>query len=157
MSKRLGRRTRRGGFTLVEIMVVVIVLGILAAVVIPNLTGRTDDARVAKARSDVSELATVLEQFRLDMRRYPSQIEGLGVLRSPPNSEDGGLWKGPYVRKPVPRDPWGNEYRYSSPAPNGIDEYGIESFGSDGQAGGSGYATDINTWSNYEDANEAAF
>ncbi len=143
------RRRRSGGFTLIEIMVVVIVLGILAAVIIPNFTGRTDEARVAKARADISELATVLEQFRLDMRRYPTEIEGLEVLRTPPSAEDAELWKGPYIRKPVPLDPWGDPYRYSSPAPNGLDEYGIESFGADKQPGGEGYAMDINTWTNY--------
>jgi len=134
---------------LIEIMVVVIVLGVLAAVVIPNLIGRTDEAKVAKARSDISEVSTLLEHYRLDMRRYPTEEEGLDVLRNAPSSDDSNLWKGPYTRKPVPNDPWGRPYKYYSPCPNGVDEYGVESLGSDGEPGGTGYAEDINSWTNY--------
>lgn len=144
------RRARRG-FTLIEIMVVVIVLGILAAVVIPNFVGQTDEARVAKARSDITTLSTTIEQFRLHMRRYPYQDEGLDVLRTPPNSEDANNWKGPYLTKNVPKDPWGNPYIYSEPAANGIDPYGITSYGSDGAPGGEGIDQDINSWEDYEE------
>lgn len=141
-------------FTLVEIMVVVIVLGILAAIVIPNITGRTDDARVAKAQADISQFNMLIENYRLDMRRYPDESEGLDVLRNPPESDDANLWKGPYTKKAIPKDPWGNPYVYYCPAPNGIDAFGIESLGADGQTGGEGFARDINSWSNYDEKEE---
>ncbi len=150
MKSGLGRSERRG-FTLIEIMVVVIVLGVLAAIVIPNLIGRTDDARVTKAQSDISALASQIEMFRLDMRRYPTEEEGLTVLRKEPTGEDAKLWKGPYAKKDIPNDPWGQPYKYYSPAPNEEeDEYGIESLGSDGQPGGKGHAQDLNSWTNNE-------
>ena len=142
---------RRRGFTLIEIMVVVIVLGILAAVVIPNLTGRTDDARVAKAQADIANLKTALENYKLHMRHYPSEEDGLDVLRNKPSGDDAELWKGPYLTKSVPKDPWGNPYHYYQPAPNGIDGCGVESLGADGQTGGEGYNKDINSWSNYDE------
>jgi len=144
-------RNQRRGFTLVEIMVVIIVLTILAAAIIPNLTGRTDDARVARARSDVANLETLLEQFRLDLLRYPTSEEGLAVLREAPQSDDVTRWKGPYLRKPVPLDPWGNPYVFISPGVNNPDSYDLSSFGSDGQEGGEGYARDITSWTNYDD------
>lgn len=147
----LRHKSRNGGFTLIEIMVVVIVLGILAAVVIPNLVGRTDEARVAKARSDISEISALLEQFRIDMRRYPTEDEGLAALREPPSSDDAENWKGPYTKKPIPNDPWGRPYRYNNPAPNGTDSYGVESLGSDGESGGESFAKDINSWTNYDE------
>lgn len=146
-SARYARAARaRRGFTLIEIMVVVIVLGVLAAIVIPNIIGRTDDSRVAKANSDLASFSTLLEQFRLDMRRYPTEEEGLQALRVKPDSEDGELWKGPYSVKDLPKDPWNHDYKYYSPCPNEIDEYGIECLGADGQPGGTGYNADIRSW-----------
>lgn len=145
------RTIKRRGFTLIEIMVVVIVLGILAAVVVQNLAGSTDDARISKARSDISSLQTLVEAFRLHMRRYPTEDEGLGILREEPDSDDANLWKGPYTNRPIPNDPWGNPYQFYAPAPNGIDPYGIESMAADGQYGGEGVNKDINSWTNYED------
>lgn len=147
-------RIARRGFTLIEIMVVVIVLGILAAVVIPNFVGQTDEARVAKARSDISNFTTMIEQFRLHMRRYPFADEGLDVLRNPPNSQDANNWKGPYLRKAVPKDPWGNAYVYMEPAPNGIDPYGVVSYGADGAPGGEDLNRDITSWEDYEDSEQ---
>ena len=148
---RILHQITRRGFTLIEIMVVVIVIAILAAVVIPNVVGRDEDARVSKARSDIANLSTAIEGFRLDMRRYPFEDEGLAILREPPSSEDAEMWKGPYVTKPIPNDPWSNPYRYYSPAGNDIDPYGIESLGNDGEVGGEDHARDINTWTNYDD------
>jgi len=146
------RKTQdRRGFTLVEIMVVIIVLTILAAAIIPNLTGRTDDARVARARSDVANLETALEQFRLDMGRYPTTEEGLEALRQPPQSDDAYKWKGPYIKKPVPLDPWGHPYVYVCPGVENPDSYDLESYGADGQDGGEGYNRDIESWTNYDD------
>jgi general secretion pathway protein G len=144
-------KQRRRGFTLIEIMVVIIVLTILAAAIIPNLTGRTDDARVARARSDVANLETALEQFKLDMGRYPTSEEGLQALRDAPQTEDIDRWKGPYLRKPVPPDPWGNPYVYVSPGIENPDSYDLESYGADGQDGGEEYDRDIESWTNYDD------
>lgn len=148
-------RNRSRGFTLIEIMVVIIVLTILAAAVTVSVTGRTDDAKVARARSDVQNLATALEQFKLDMGRYPTTEEGLNSLYEPPQSDDAQRWKGRYIRKPVPRDPWGNNYLYSSPGIMNPDSYDLESYGSDGQDGGEGYARDVESWTNYDDAEAA--
>lgn len=151
-TRKSGRESR--GFTLIEIMVVVIVLGVLAAIVIPNLVGKTDDARVSRAQADISSVVTMIEAFKLDMRRYPDEEEGLAVLREPPDSDDANLWKGPYAKKPIPNDPWGRPYNYYNPAPDDVGEFGVESTGSDGQPGGEGYAKDINSWSNYDEKEE---
>lgn len=134
---------RQRGFTLIEIMVVVIVLGILAAIIIPNFASKPEEARVAKAKTDISSLCTLLEQYRLDMGKYPTEEEGLDVLRSRPSSSEASRWKGPYSTKSIPDDPWGHPYRYYNPCPNNIDGYGIESYGADGQAGGKGV---IQSW-----------
>lgn len=144
-------RTRRG-FTLVEIMVVVVVLGILAAVIIPNLFGNTDKALVARARADISTICTMVNAFRLDMRRVPTQDEGMAVLRTAPSSEDANLWKGPYAQKDIPMDPWGSAYQYYAPSPTGVDEFGVTSYGADKAPGGEGYAKDINSWEDYDAA-----
>ncbi len=151
------RRNRTGAFTLVEIMVVVVVLAILAAAVLPNVLGQRHDdkARVAMARSHISTYLTTLENFRLDMRRYPSESEGLAVLRTPPTGEDSQLWQGPYLRTPIQKDPWGGDYVYYSPAPNGLDEVGIVSYGSDKLPGGTGFAADIMSWEEYNDGTGA--
>ena len=142
---------RRRGFTLIEIMVVVVVLGILATFIITSVAGKDEQARVAKARSDVKMLTTLLENFRLDMRRYPSEEEGLDSLRTAPAGDDADRWRGPYSRSPIPEDPWGEPYHYLTPAPNGIDPFGIESYGSDKAPGGEGFNQDINSWTNYKE------
>lgn len=144
------RIQRKHGFTLVEIMVVVIVLAILAAAVVPNIVGRDKQAQVAVAQSDVSAIVTMIQNFRLDMRRVPAEAEGFDVLRNPPTENStNGTWHGPYAQKPIPKDPWGHDYVYYSPAPNGLDEFGVLSYGSDGAPGGIGDATDICSWENY--------
>jgi general secretion pathway protein G len=145
-----GRRSRRA-FTLIEIMVVVVVLGILATFIIRGIAGQDETARVNKARTDVAMLTSLIESFRLDMRRYPSEEEGLNVLREPPAGEDAARWKGPYSRSAIPNDPWGEPYRLLVPAPNGIDPFGIESYGADKAPGGETNAQDINSWTVYEE------
>lgn len=132
-------------------MVVVVVLGILATMIVRGIAGQDEEARVARARSDISTLRTAVDSFRLNMRRYPTEEEGLAVLREPPQGDDASLWRGPYISSDLPSDPWGNPYYYYVPAPNGIDPFGIESLGADGAAGGEGFARDINSWSNYDD------
>ena len=149
-------RRSAAGFTLIEIMVVVIVLGILAAIVIPNIIGRTDDARVAKAQSDISQFSALMEQFKLDMRRYPTEEEGITALRTAPDAEDVGLWKGPYTTKAIPQDPWGNDYVYFNPCPNDIDPYGVISYGADGIEGGENYDADLQSWSADEESGDGA-
>jgi general secretion pathway protein G len=138
--KRL-RTLQRQGFTLVEIMVVVIVLGILAAMVIPQLGGQTDKAMIARAKSDIAALQSVLEVFRLEMRRYPYEDEGLAVLRYPPTTEDAELWGGPYLRQ-IPIDPWQEDYIYMSPGPEDL-PYDIICYGRDKLPGGEGVDADI--------------
>ena len=146
----------RQGYTLVEIMVVVVVLAILDPAEQPNIIGqgRDDQARVSVARSDINNFSTMLQSFKLDMRRFPTEAEGLQVLREPPSSEDANLWRGPYATRDIPRDPWGNDYIYTSPAPNGLDEFGVVSYGSDKMPGGEGFARDISSWENYETEEE---
>jgi general secretion pathway protein G len=138
-------RTR--GFTLIEIMVVVTILGILAALIVPRVIGRTDDARVAAARHDVAQLMSALKLYRLDNGRYPSSEQGLQALVEKPTVDPlPANWKpGGYLDAPrVPKDPWGNDYQYLNPGLHG--EVDILSFGRDGQPGGEGPDADIGSW-----------
>src|SRR5262245_52587805 len=106
--KRINR-----GFTLIEVMVVVVIMGILAALIVPKLMGRTDDARIMAAKHDISTLMQSLKLYRLDTRKYPPTAAGLKALVERPASGADG-WKGPYVDK-LPNDPWGTPYQYLSP------------------------------------------
>lgn len=154
MRINITKRARRG-FTLMEIMVVVVVLGILAAVVTANVMGRDDEARLGAAKTDIGAFSMAIDMFKLHMGRYPDESEQFEVLRTPPADDQNGKWKGPYLTRPVPNDPWGNPYNYYNPSPDGISRYGVESYGSDGQPGGIilDFSKDINSWSNYEDDN----
>ncbi len=133
------------GFTLIEIMVVVVIMGILAALVVPKLMGRTDDARITAARQDISTLMQALKLYKLDNQRYPTTEQGLQALISKPtNGPAAPNWKtGGYVDK-LPNDPWGNPYQYMSPGVKG--EVDVFSFGADGQPGGTGVDADIGSW-----------
>ncbi len=134
-------RTNRG-FTLIEIMVVVVILGILASVVVPRIMDNPDKARVAKARTDIKALESALDIYRLDNFAYPSTDQGLEALINKP--EDAPNWKsGGYVKK-LNKDPWGNDYLYLSPGEYG--EIDIYSLGADGAPGGSGPNADIGSW-----------
>jgi general secretion pathway protein G len=106
-------RNKRGGFTLVEIMVVVIVIGILAATIIPKFMGTTHDAKIATAKSNIAELESDLERFNVHLDRYPSTEEGLNALIEKP-ADDEGKWRGPYITK-LRTDPWGHPYHYKYP------------------------------------------
>jgi general secretion pathway protein G len=132
---------RRRGFTLIELMVVILILAILAALIVPRVVGRTSEAKVAKAQSDLATLSGLIQQFRLDTGRYPTTEEGLQALRVPPADVRG--WKGPYTTKEIPDDPWGNPYVYEYPGTSGTESYILISLGSDGQEGGEGEAADI--------------
>jgi len=138
-------RSRRGGFTLIEIMVVIVILGVLAALVVPRVLERPDEARVVAARSDLAAIVAALKLYRLDNQRYPTAEQGLNALvvkpeqpPLPPNWKAGG-----YLER-LPKDPWGRGYQYLNPGLKG--EIDVFSFGGDGQPGGSGFDTDIGSW-----------
>ncbi|HMS55165.1 MAG TPA: type II secretion system major pseudopilin GspG [Fimbriimonadaceae bacterium] len=135
------RTQRRRGFTLIELLVVILILAILAALIVPRVVNRTSDAKRARALSDIATLTTALNSFRLDCDRFPSTEEGLQSLRTQPGEVTG--WRGPYLEKAIPPDPWGNEYAYEYPGTGGDDTFTLMSFGSDGAPGGEGDATDI--------------
>lgn len=121
-------------FTLIELMVVILILAILAALIVPKVVGKQDVAKKAAAQADESTLAGELNQFRLDCDRYPTTEEGLNALRTPP-SDVQAKWKGPYIEKDVPNDPWGNPYQYQCPGDNGPNSFKITSYGASGQPG----------------------
>ena len=135
------RRDQRG-FTLIELLVVVIILGLLAALVGPRLLGRVGQSKQAAARVQIELLGTALDQLKLDAGRYPSTQEGLAALWTNPGALPG--WEGPYLKKPVPADPWGNPYQYKSPGDHG--EYDLWSHGANGIAGGDDEAADVTSW-----------
>ena len=135
----------RAGFTLIEIMVVVVILGVLAATLIPQFIGTTHDARVSAAKAHVAELESALERFYVHMDRYPTMDEGLKVLVEPPLGED-QKWRGPYIRE-LRRDPWGNPYQYRIPGVRHPASFDLWSRGADGVDGGEGQGADIGNWS----------
>jgi general secretion pathway protein G len=124
------RRGHERGFTLIELLVVMAILGMLAALVGPNIFRQSEKARVNSAKVQMSQIATALDAFALDVGRYPSSSEGLESLMSAPSGVD--RWDGPYLKKGVPKDPWGKEYE-------------ILCYGADGRAGGEGGDADIST------------
>ncbi len=134
---------RPAGFTLVEIMVVVVILGILAVLIVPRVLGRSDEARQAAAKHDIATIMQSLKLYRLDNGRYPTNDQGLQSLVSKPSSVPvPSNWK-PYLDK-LPKDPWGNTYQYLSPGVHG--EVDVFSLGADGQPGGTGADLDIGSW-----------
>jgi general secretion pathway protein G len=136
------------GFTLIEIMVVITILGILAALIVPRVVGRTDGARIAAARQDIASVMQALKLYRLDNGRYPTTEQGLQALIAKPIAEPvPNNWKqGGYLeRSSVPKDPWGHVYQYLNPGLRG--EIDVFSFGADGQSGGQNTDADIGSWS----------
>jgi general secretion pathway protein G len=140
--RRSLRALDQAGFTLIELLIVVIILGVLAGLVGPRLFGRVGQSRQAAARVQIELLGAALDQFKLDVGRYPNSQEGLQALQQSPGNAPG--WEGPYLKKDIPRDPWGNPYQYKSPGDHG--EYDLLSLGSDGGAGGDGEAGDVTSW-----------
>jgi general secretion pathway protein G len=150
MQKATFRPRRPGiarGFTLVEIMVVVVIIGVLGALVVPKLMGRTGESRVTAARVDISTLMQALKLYKLDNQRYPTTEQGLkSLIEKPTSGPAANGWKsGGYVEK-LPNDPWGNPYQYLSPGVHG--EVDLFSFGADGQPGGTGEDSDVGSWDN---------
>jgi general secretion pathway protein G len=132
------------GFTLIEIMVVVVIIGILAATIIPQFVGTTHDAKVSAAKAHVAELESALERFYVHMDRYPTMEEGLKILVEPPATED-KKWRGPYIKQ-LRNDPWGNSYQYRIPGVHHTTSFDIWSRGADGVDGGEGQGADIGNW-----------
>ncbi len=136
----------RNGFTLIEIMVVVVILAILAALIVPKVMSRPDEARVVAARQDVGAITQALKLYRLDNLRYPTVEQGLAALVTRPAiAPVPANWKpGGYLER-LPKDPWGNPYQYLNPGLRG--EIDVFSFGADGASGGEGVDADIGSWS----------
>ncbi len=133
------------GFTLIEIMVVVVILGILGALIVPNIMGRTGEARITAAKSDLRAIGNALNLYRLDNFNYPSTDQGLEALVTKPGGfPEAKNWNPDGYLARLPKDPWGNDYLYLSPGSHG--PYDLYSHGSDGREGGEGEAADIVSW-----------
>jgi general secretion pathway protein G len=138
LETRNSRRSR--GFTLIELLLVLVILGVLAAIVVPKFAGRTEQARQAAAKTQISTFGTVLDAFEVDNGYYPKGKSGLNDLVQAPR--DAKNWRGPYIKE-VPKDPWQNDYVYECPGKNNPTSYDVTSMGPDGQLGGD---DDINNW-----------
>ena len=141
------RVRRRRGFTLIELLVVIVVLGVLATLVAPNVFRHVGTAKEATARAQIEMLGAALDAFRLDTGRYPTTEQGLAALWEPPAVDPRPVnWRGPYLRKPVPSDPWGTAYVYRAPGTESRTGYDLMSLGADGKPGGTGEDADIVSW-----------
>lgn len=132
------------GFTLIELLIVMVILGLLAGLVGPRIFGRVGSAKTGTARTQIELLGTALDTYRLDNSMYPTTAQGLNALREKPQGVD--TWRGPYLPKPVPNDPWDRPYIYKSPGDHG--DYDLSSLGLDGQPGGEDENADVNSWEN---------
>lgn len=142
----MSARLRYRGFTLIEMMIVIVIMGILASLIVPKIMGRPDEARVTAAKQDIASVLQSLKLYKLDNQRYPSTDQGLQALVTKPTAPPIPLnWKSSGYLDKLPIDPWGNPYQYLSPGIHG--ELDIFSFGVDGAAGGEGNDADIGSWS----------
>lgn len=141
------RHARRLGFTLIEMLVVIAVIAALASIVGPAVFRNVGDANATAARSQVEVFSLALDAYRLDNRAYPTTAQGLQALRSAPVGDDAArTWRGPYLRRDVPPDPWGRAYVYVSPGRANPDSYDLYTLGRDGQPGGEGEDADVTSW-----------
>jgi general secretion pathway protein G len=131
-----------GGFTLLELLVVIVIIGLLAGLVAPRYFDQVSKSNTKIAKAQIDSLGKALDQYRLDVGAYPTTEMGLAALNTKPTNVD--KWAGPYLKKAVPLDPWGNPYVYKAPGDHG--DYDLVSLGSDGQPGGTGEAQDVNSW-----------
>lgn len=138
---RTWNKRRRRAFTLVEMLLVLVILGTLAAIVIPKFAGRTEQAKVTAAETQISNFETALDSFEVDVGYYPEGNEGLEDLFTEPRDSEG--WRGPYLKQTIPLDPWGEEYLYESPGENNEDGYDLSSAGPDKRHGTD---DDITNW-----------
>ncbi len=135
---------KQTGFTLIEVMVVVVILGILAAVVVPKVMSRPDEARIVRAEQDIRALEAALKLYRLDNFTYPDTDQGLlALVEKPTGLPSGAKWQDSYIDN-LPKDPWGNDYQYLQPGSNG--DYDLYSLGADGLPDGEGVNADIGNW-----------
>jgi general secretion pathway protein G len=140
------RRTLRTGFTLIEVMVVIVVIAILATLVAPNVFRHVGTAKDATARSQVEMLGAALDGYRLDIGQYPTTAQGIDALWNQPADVPAARWRGPYLKKTVPPDPWQHPYVYHSPGSESRTGYDLLSLGADGKTGGEGGDADITSW-----------
>ncbi|MFA6902442.1 MAG: type II secretion system major pseudopilin GspG [Gallionellaceae bacterium] len=141
-NRQVSQAKRQRGFTLMELLLVLVIVGLLAAVVGPTMYQRIKPAKETAVREQIENFGTALDIFLVDMGRYPTTQEGLKVLRAKPDGSD--KWNGPYLKKEIPNDPWGNPYVYRAPGRSG--GYEIISLSEDGREGGEGDNADINSW-----------
>ena len=145
MHRQFSLRLRHRGFTLIEIMVVIVILGILAAMIVPKVMSRPDEARVVAARQDIAALMQALKLYRLDNKRYPTTEQSLQALVTrPAQAPAPDNWKGSGYIERLPLDPWGKSYQYLNPGLHG--EIDVFSYGADGAPGGEGFDADIGNW-----------
>lgn len=136
------KSARQFGFTLLELLVVMVIIGLLAAYVGPKYFTQVGKSEVKTAKAQINGLEKALDQYRLDTGHFPSTEQGLNALNAKPENEE--KWEGPYMAKAVPKDPWGHVYQYKFPGEHG--DYDLYSFGKDGKSGGDGQDADITNW-----------
>jgi general secretion pathway protein G len=138
---RLGRNRVVTAFTLIELLLVLVILATLAAIVVPKFTKRGEQAKITAASTDISSIQLAMDAFEIDCGRYPTSEEGLRAMVEQPSNANG--WKGPYLSKGMPKDPWDNPYVYRYPGQHNVNGYDLHSYGPDGQDGG---GDDIDNW-----------
>jgi general secretion pathway protein G len=139
---RVGTRRQAAGFTLLELLVVMVIIGLLAGIVAPQYFAQIGKSNAKVARAQIESFGQALDQYRLDVGQYPTSEQGLGALRAAP--QPAGRWQGPYLKRDIPEDPWGRAYVYKRPGQHG--DYDLISLGADGQPGGDGEAADVVSW-----------
>jgi general secretion pathway protein G len=149
------QRKQQRGFTLIEVLVVLVIIATLATAAMLFMRDQPGEARMKRALSDINVIETGLEAFKLNMMRYPDEEEGIEVLVTAPDSDDSTRWKGPYLKR-IPTDPWGEPYVYLNPGQNNPDSYDVLTYGLDKQEGGEGENADIGNWEAALDADSAA-